>query len=63
MGNPRWLLGNADDAKVMVQKRVFHLGYTFYSPNLAIFGKTEGNFKEKLLIHILVLCIELVFIV
>ena len=55
MGNPRHLLGssqlpgNPNNEKEMVRKCVFHLGKTFYSPNLAIFGKNEGNFKEKVL--------------
>ena len=53
MGNPRRLLGssplpgNPTNEKEIVRKCVFHLGRTFYSPNLAIFGKNGGNFKEK----------------
>ena len=55
MGNSRqplgssWLPGNANNEKEMNfrKKKFFHLGKTFYSPNLAIFGKNEGNFKEK----------------
>ena len=35
-----------NNKKEMVRKHVFHLGKTFYSPNLAVFGKNEGNFKE-----------------
>ena len=42
-----WFPGNPNNEKEMVRKHVFHLGKTFYSPNLAIFGKNEGNFKEK----------------
>lgn len=53
MGSPRqtlgssWLPGKPNNEKVMVRKHVFHLGKTFNSQNLAIFGKNEGNFKEK----------------
>ena len=53
MGSPRkllgysWFPGNPNNEKEMVRKHVFHLGKTFYSPNLATFGKNEGNFKER----------------
>lgn len=53
MGNPRQLLGSSqlpgkhNNEKEMVRKHVFHLGQTFSGPNLNIFGKNEGNFKEK----------------
>ena len=41
------LPGNSNNEKEMVRKHVFHLGKIFYSPNLATFGKNEGNFKER----------------
>ena len=53
MGNPKrllgssWLPGKPNNEKEMIRKCVFHLGYTLYNLNLAIFGKNEGNFKEK----------------
>ena len=47
LGSSR-LPGNSNNEKEMVRKRVFHLE-DFLRPNLAIFGKNEGNFKERLL--------------
>ena len=53
LGNPRWprdsswLPGKPNDEKEWVRNCGFHGGYTFYNPNLAIFGKNEGNSKEK----------------
>ena len=53
MRNPRqplgssWLPGKPNNEKERARKCVFHFGYTFYKPNLSIFDKNEGNFKEK----------------
>ena len=53
MGNPRWPLGSSGFLEIPIMKKkwlenVFCIwGKLFYSPNLAIFSKNEGNFKEK----------------
>ena len=52
MGNPRLSLGSSQlpgkpkHEKEMVRKCVFHWGYTVSSPNLAMLGSHEGDFKE-----------------
>ena len=49
MENPRWLLGSSqlpgkpNNEKEMVRKCVFHLEYTFYNHNLAIFGIAKNK--------------------